>query len=86
MLEVRDGAPPTLNQPPASPSAPLPGYGDHSPAYLAPTWYASLAQAHYAETRAADRGARYTARANRANAPPQQHHPSKGIALNKRRR
>jgi len=82
MLEVRDGASPTLNQPPASPSAPLPGYGDHFPAYLVPNRYAPLAQAQYAETRAADRGARYTARANRANAPPQQHHLSQGIALN----
>ena len=35
----------------------------------------------YAETRAADRAARYAARANRANAPPQQHHLAQGIAL-----
>ena len=29
----------------------------------------------------ADRAARYADRANRANAPPQQHHLAKGIAL-----
>jgi hypothetical protein len=34
-----------------------------------------------AETRAADRAARYATRANRANAPPQQHHLAQGIAL-----
>jgi hypothetical protein len=38
-------------------------------------------EAQYAETRAADRAARYAARANRANAPPQQHHLAQGIAL-----
>jgi len=52
--------------------APLPGYGNLAPAYAGPTWHAPLAQAQYAETRAADRAARYAARANRANAPPQQ--------------
>jgi hypothetical protein len=52
-----------------------------SPAYVVPTWYAPFIQAHYAETRAADRAARYAARANRANAPPQQHHIAQGIAL-----
>jgi hypothetical protein len=40
-----------------------------------------LAQAHYAETRAADRAARYATRANRANASPQRHHLAQGIAL-----
>ena len=39
-----------------------------------------------AETRAADRVARYAARANRANAPPQQHHLAQGIALGNCRR
>jgi hypothetical protein len=33
------------------------------------------------ETRAADRAARYIARANRASASPQQHHLAQGIAL-----
>jgi hypothetical protein len=65
---------PTPNQPPANPNAPLPGYGNFTPAYVAPARYAPLAQAQYAETRAADRAARYAARANRASAPPQQHH------------
>ena len=74
-------SPPTPNQPPANPNAPLPGYGNLAPAYVVPTWYAPLAQAQYAETRAADRAARYAARANRANAPPQQHHLAQGIAL-----
>ena len=46
-----------------------------------PTLYAPLAQAQYAETRAADRAARYAARANRAIAPPQQDHLAQGIAL-----
>jgi hypothetical protein len=41
----------------------------------------ALAQAQYAETRAADRAARYAARANRSSAPPQQHHLAQGIAL-----
>jgi hypothetical protein len=49
----------TPNQPPANPNAPLPGYGNHAPAYAASTWYAPLAQAQYAETPAADRAARY---------------------------
>jgi hypothetical protein len=31
--------------------------------------------------RAAGRAARYAARANRPNAPPQQHHLAQGIAL-----
>jgi hypothetical protein len=44
-------------------------------------WYAPLAQAQYVETRAADCAARYAARANRTNAPPQQHHHAQGIAL-----
>jgi hypothetical protein len=74
-------SPPTPNQPPANPNAPLPGYGNLASADVVPTWYASLAQAQYAETRAADRAAWYTARANRANAPPQQHHLAQGIAL-----
>jgi hypothetical protein len=34
-----------------------------------------------AETRAADRAARYASRANRASAPSQQHHLSQDIAL-----
>jgi hypothetical protein len=48
-------SPPTPNQPPANPNALLPGYGNLAPAYVVPTWYAPLAQAQYAETRAADR-------------------------------
>ena len=60
------------NQPPANPNAHLPGYGNLSPAYVVPVWNAPLAKAQYAVTRAADRAARYAARANRANAPPQQ--------------
>ena len=71
----------TPNQPPANPSAPLLGYGNLAPAYVVLAWYAPLAQAQYAETRAADRAARYAASANRANAPPQQHHLAQGIAL-----
>jgi hypothetical protein len=35
----------------------------------------------YAETRTADRAVRYAARANCANAPPQQHHLAQDIAL-----
>jgi hypothetical protein len=35
----------------------------------------------HAEAHAADRAARYAARANRASAPPQQHHLTRGIAL-----
>jgi hypothetical protein len=50
-------------------------------AYVFSIWYALLAKAQCAETRAADRAARYAARANRANAPPRQHHLSQGIAL-----
>jgi hypothetical protein len=46
-----------------------------------PDFYAPLAQARYAETRASNRAARYAARANRANAPPQQHNLAQGIAL-----
>jgi hypothetical protein len=42
---------------------------------------AILEKAQYAETRAADRAARYAARANPANAPPQQHHLAQGVAL-----
>ena len=74
-------SPPTPNQPSANLNAPLPGYGNLTPAYVVPTWYAPVAQAQYAETRAADRAARYAARANRANAPPQQHDLAQGIAL-----
>jgi hypothetical protein len=37
--------------------------------------------AQYVKTRAANRAARYAARTNRANAPPQQHHLAQGIAL-----
>jgi hypothetical protein len=74
-------SPPTPNQPPANPNAPLPGYGNLSPAYVVPTWYAPLAQAQYAKTRAAGRAARYAARANRVSAPTQQHHLAQGIAL-----
>jgi capsular polysaccharide biosynthesis protein len=74
-------SPPKPNQPPANPNAPLPGYGNLAPTYVVPTWYAPLAQAQYAETRATDRAARYAARANRADAPPQQHHLAQGIAL-----
>jgi hypothetical protein len=40
-----------------------------------------LIAAQYAETRTADRAARYAARANRASAPPQQHHLAQGITL-----
>jgi hypothetical protein len=40
-----------------------------------------LAQAQYAETRAADRAALYAARANRANAPPQQYHLAQVVTL-----
>ena len=40
----------------------------------------SLSLSQYAETRAAERAARYAARTNRANAPP--HHLAQGIALN----
>ena len=69
------------HQPPANLNATLPGYGNLAPAYVVPTWYAPLAQAEYAETRAADRAARYAARANRANAPPQQQYLAQGIAL-----
>jgi hypothetical protein len=46
---------PTPNQPPANPNAPLPGYGHLAPAYVVPTWYAPLAQAQYANTRAGSR-------------------------------
>jgi|AntAceMinimDraft_5_1070358.scaffolds.fasta_scaffold174069_1 hypothetical protein len=56
------------------------------PAYVVPTWCAPLAQAQYAKTRAADRAARYAARANRANAPPQQNKLAQGIALDNLRR
>ena len=69
------------NQPPANPNAPLPGYGSFAHACEVPTWYAPITQAQYAETRAADRAARYAARANRANASPQQHHLAQGIEL-----
>jgi hypothetical protein len=74
-------SPPTPNQPPANPNAPLSGYGNLAPAYAVPTWYAPLAQAQYAETRASDRAARYAARANLAITPPQQNHLAEGIAL-----
>jgi hypothetical protein len=74
-------SPPTPNQPSASPNAPLPGYGNLAPAYVAPAWYAPLAQAQYTETRAAGRAAWYASRANRANAPPQQNNLARGIAL-----
>ena len=60
---------------------PLPGYGNLAPAYVVSTRHAPLAQAQYAETRTADRAARYAARANRASAPLQQHHLAQGIAL-----
>jgi hypothetical protein len=71
----------TPNQPFANPNAPLPGYGNLIPAYVVPAWHAPLAQAQHAQTRAAGRAARYAAHANRANAPPQQHHLAQGIAL-----
>jgi hypothetical protein len=74
-------SPPTPNQPPANPSAPRPGYGNLAPAYAVPAWYALLAQAQGAETRAADRDARYATRANLTNASPQQHHLAQGIEL-----
>jgi hypothetical protein len=48
---------------------------------VVPTWYEPLAQAQYAETRAAGRAARYAARANRANASPQQHNLAQGLAI-----
>jgi hypothetical protein len=50
---------------------------------VVPIWYAPLAQAQYAETRAADRAARYADRVNRTDAPPQQHHLVKVIAHDK---
>ena len=68
-------------QPPANPSAPLPGYGNLAPAYVVPTRYAHLAQAPHTETCATGRAARYHARANNISAPPQQHHLAQGIAL-----
>ena len=74
-------SPPAPKQPPANPNAPLPGYGNPVPAYVPPTWHAPLARAQYAETRAAERAARYAARVNRANAPPLQHHLAQGIAF-----
>jgi hypothetical protein len=58
---------PTPNQPFANPNAPLSGYGNLAPAYVAPASYAPLTQAQYAETRAADRAAQYAARANKKN-------------------
>jgi hypothetical protein len=71
-----------LNQPLASPSATLPGYGNLALSYAVPTWYAPLAQAQYAETRRRPRRPLlYVARANRASAPPQQHNLAKSIAL-----
>jgi hypothetical protein len=78
---LRRPPPPTPNQPPANPNAPLPGYGNLSPAYVVPTWHSPLAQARYAETRAANYAVHYVARANRANAPPQQHNLTKSIVL-----
>jgi hypothetical protein len=59
-------SPPTPNQPSVEPIAPLACYGNLTPAYAAPTWYAPLAQARYAETRVADRSGRYATRADRA--------------------
>ena len=73
-------SPPAPNQPSANPNTPLPGYGNLAPAHVPPTWHAALAHAQYAETRtddAAERAARYAAR---ANAPP--HHLAQAIALN----
>jgi hypothetical protein len=69
------------NQPPANPYSPLPGNWNLAPAFVVPTWYAPFAQAQYAETRTAYCAARYAARANRANAPPQQRHPAPGMAI-----
>jgi hypothetical protein len=69
------------NQPSANPNNPLSGYGNIAQAFAVPAWHAPLAQAQYAETRAVDRAARYTSRANRANAPPQKHDLAQGIAL-----
>ena len=40
-----------------------------------------VSNSYFFETRAADRAAWYAARANRANAPPQQNHLAQGIAL-----
>ena len=74
-------SPPTPNQPPANPNATLLGYGNLASACVVPIWYAPLAQVQYAETSAAECAARYAARANRANAPPQQHNLVQGIAL-----
>ena len=65
----------------ANHNAPLHGHGNLAPAYVPPTWHAPLARAQYAETLAAERAARYAARANRANAPPPQHHLAQGIVL-----
>ena len=48
-------SPPTPS--PSNPNAPLPGYRNLPPAYEVPTWHAPLAQARYAETRAASRAA-----------------------------
>jgi hypothetical protein len=78
-------SPPTPSPPAPSPPAPnqppQPGYGNLAPpAHVPPTWHATLAREQYAETLAAERAARYTARANRASAPP--HHLAQGSALN----
>ena len=51
------------------------------PCLRAPDWHAPLARAQYAETRAAERAARYVARAKCANTPPQQNHLSQCIAF-----
>jgi hypothetical protein len=56
-------------KPPANANSPLPGSGNLASAYVVPAWRAPLAQAQYAETRAADHADRYASRANRANAP-----------------
>ena len=71
--------PPAPNQPPANPNAPLPGYGNLAPAYVPPTWHATLAREQYAKTRAADAAERAARYAARANAPP--HHLAQAIAL-----
>jgi hypothetical protein len=65
---------------------PFLGNGNFAPAYVVLAWNAPLAQAQYAEMRAANRAARCAARAIRASGPPQQHHLVQGIAFGNCRR
>ena len=74
-------SPPTPNQPPANPNDPLPGHGNPAPAHVPPPDLApTLAREQYAGTRAADAAERAARYAARANAPP--HHLAQAIALN----